>query len=137
MIQNATVEAEFRTSIGRAYYSCFLIARDQLFGVDRLRLTGRIYRLLSLSQGNSHEVVIKAVANHPSLPPAKGKRISEQLRQLKDNRIQADYTRDPQSPKMASVFTIHQVNDWPGLAHVSMILASNLIPDLRSIPTFP
>ena len=136
-MQNYTGEAAFRTSIGRAYYSCFLTARDQLFNIDAANLTRRIFRSLNLPRGNSHEAVIKALANHPSIQPARAKRLSDQLRQLKDNRIQADYTRDPQNPRRASVFATHQVTDWSGLAHVSMILASNLILDLKSIPIFP
>ena len=136
-------EAECRTAITRAYYSCFLVARDQMFDIDQSRLTSgkrkRISRIASSKrtrQLGSHDLIIAAVANHGTLKAARAKRLSDQLSELRDMRVQADYFRNPQNPNTVSVFARYAVSDWEALAHFAMTLASNLLPDLQRIPRF-
>ena len=136
LIAGAPKEGEYRTVIGRAYYSCFLVARDQLFGVDQRRLTPKLKRRLTRKGklAGVHEVILIALASHPGLRPGQQMRLSSQLGQLKDMRVHADYMRHPGTT--ASALTKYGVRDWDGLAHFAMTLASNLIADLRKLPRF-
>ena len=127
-------EAGHRTAIGRAYYACFLTARDQQFGIDQRTLTTSVKKRLKRRKNlGSHEVIIVALSMNKSVRPVVAKRLSDQLGELKDMRIQADYFRDPSHRGTTSVFARYAVSDWLGLAHEAMTLASNLLPDLRKV----
>lgn len=135
---NAVNEADYRSAISRGYYSCFLVARDQLFGIDGVGLTAGIRRQITGSQrGGTHDAVIKGLANNRLLRPQRAKRLSDQLGQLRNTRVQADYYRNPAHQRTVSIFTTYRVNNWADLAHATMTLASNLLPDLQSVPAFP
>ena len=130
-------ESRHRTAIGRAYYACFLVARDQMFGLDGATLSGPVRRrVVGHRRAGSHEVVLEAIKSHPRLGPARGKRISDQLGQLKDMRIQADYYRDTQNRNTISIFTTNTANDWIGLANAALALASNLLPELQRLRSY-
>lgn len=138
LVTNAIGEADYRSAISRGYYSCLLTARDQLFGVDAVGLTAALRRQLTGSRrGGTHEAVIKGLANNSRLRPQKAKRLSDQLGQLRDTRVQADYYRNPAHQRTLTIFTKYGVQDWAGLTHAAMALASNLLPELQSVPTFP
>ena len=133
---NSSDEAELRTAVGRAYYACFLRARDQLFGIDARRLTASVRKRLNPKRKKnlgSHEIIILALSMNKSVRPAVAKRLSDQLAELKDMRIQADYIRDPTDQRTTTVFARYAVSDWLGVAHHAMTLASNLFPVLKRI----
>ena len=137
LVQGAARESEFRTVIGRAYYACHLSARDQLFDLDGRLVTSRIRKQLTSgkgTRGGSHELIIRALASHGRLTPGLQKRLSDQLSQLKDMRVQADYIMDHGTN--ARAFTKYNAQGWPGLAHAAMTLASSLLPDLLKLPRF-
>ena len=131
-------EADLRTAIGRAYYSCFLVARHQLFGIDGRGLTNSVKKRLSQGRRNkspgSHEAVLLALSTNKRVRLGVAKRLADQLGELKDMRIQADYFRDPTHRETTIIFSRYSVTGWLELAHQAMTLASNLLPDLERIP---
>lgn len=134
LVTNGTAEAEYRTAVGRTYYACHLIARDRLFGTDGRGITRQVRTQIAGSRSaGPHEVIIKAVAQNPHLSPVQAKRLSDQLSELKDMRVQADYFRDPAHSRTTSIFAKYGVRDWSGLANAAMALASNLLPSLRHL----
>jgi len=98
----------------------------QLTGAIRRRLTGK-------RQAGSHEVIIEAIKQHPQVMPIRGKRLADQLAELKDMRVQADYYRDPMNRGTTSIFATYNVSDWSGLSKAAMTLASNLLPELQRL----
>jgi hypothetical protein len=134
LVTNGTNESDYRTAIGRSYYACHLVARDRLFGIDGRQITAKVTKqIVGKKRVGSHEVIIKAVAQNSHLRRAHAKRLSDQLGQLKDMRVQADYYRDPLHKRTVSIFAAYNVKDWPGLANAAMTLASNLLPSLRQL----
>lgn len=129
-------DATYRTTIGRAYYSCFLHARDAMFGSDGIGLTSKlkkqILRAANKKSGGDHEAVVLALSQHKKVRPGKAKVLSDQLGQLKALRVQADYKLDSLSPELVRLFSDYSVKDWKGLAHTSLTLASQLLPSLKS-----
>lgn len=136
-----TDEASCRAAVGRGYYACFLIARDQLFGPDGMRLTNpqrkQILKASGKKAGRDHEAVIQAVALHPRLGPGQRKVLADQLAQLKDARVQADYIRDSSSPSTLGTFGKYGVTSWLDLAHATMALASQVFAMAARLPAYP
>ena len=142
LTQDYTSEAADRNAIGRAYYACFLTARDQMFGLDQSRWNNSVSRQVSSrlprrsrSRG-SHNDIQNALATHQGIRPGQRKRLKDQLGELKDLRIQADYILDPTHSRTTNLHARYGVSGWEGLAHQAMALASNLLPDLRQVPTW-
>jgi hypothetical protein len=134
LVTNGSSEAEYRTAIGRSYYACLLLARDQLFGTDGRQITAQVRtQIAGARNAGSHEVIIKAVAQNSHLRRAQAKRLSDQLSELKDMRVQVDYFRNPLHRGTVSIFAAYGVGDWSGLANAAMALASNLLPSLRQL----
>lgn len=129
----ANDEASHRTAIGRVYYSCHVIARDQLYGIDGLRLTSAARKRLTNNSNSDHMAIIISVGRNTYLRPGRAKRLSDQLNELRDMRIQADYVRDPSQRGTVTVFQKYNVSDWQGLAPAAMTLASNLLPELQQL----
>jgi len=80
--------------------------------------------------------MIRALANHKRLSPGNAKRLADQLNELKDMRLQADYTMAPGNLQSSNIFSKYGVADWDGLANVAMAFASNLIPELQKLTSF-
>ena len=88
----AATEGVLRSAISRAYYAIFILAREQLFGSDGAELTQRVkkklrkdYRKkLSKDLVGSHQEILFAVS-------LKKITLSQQMRQLYQARINADY----------------------------------------------
>ena len=111
-------EADYRSSISRAYYACHLVARDALFGVDA-----------GGGRRPSHRTVINFVANTPGL-----RQDARMLRRLKRMREVADYVTDSSHPDVQRVFASGPASDWAGLATRALAVADALIPRLRALP---
>jgi len=129
-------EAALRTAISRAYYSVYLTVRDRLFGCDGVGLTNNVKKKLEkrikqrgLSTG-SHANVISAVA----LLPAKGittpMTLSQQIDELQDARIHADYNFG--IDKLKDV----PYNTWLEYSEKMVALASQLLPATKRLPSF-
>jgi hypothetical protein len=129
LVANTHDEASLRSSIGRAYYACHLTARDSIFGVDHNQLSstarGREFKNLS-----DHHLVIRAVGEHSNAKGGAGKRMADQMLQLKEMREGADYYRDPSGRVVGSIFTKYDVRTWEELANQAMAIASNILPEL-------
>ena len=124
-------ESSARTAVGRAYYACWLTARDRMFGKDGVRLRpGKLKQILRGRRGASHEAVLTAVGQNGALTPGNRKTMSDQLRELRDLRVQADYYC---AAAPTSLFSRYAVNDWEGLAHTSLALASNVYPQVKKL----
>ncbi len=76
-------EAEFRTSVGRAYYAVFLIARDRLFALGKLD---------SIERPDLHLKVVAGVRNIK-------RQLGDQLDTLRRYRGQADYVLSAQDTR--------------------------------------
>ena len=118
LTRTAENEADYRSAISRAYYSCHLTARDALFGVD----AGGGGR-------PSHRTVVKSVANAPGL-----RQDARMLRRLKRMREVADYVTDSSHPDVRRVFASGPASDWASLAARALAIADALIPRLRALP---
>ena len=118
LARTAESEADYRSSINRAYYACHLVARDALFGVDA-----------GGGRRPSHWAVIKAVAKRPD-----GENSAHRLWKLKAMREAADYVTDSSHPDVQGVFAENHVSDWAGLADWALAIAGALIPRLRALP---
>ena len=108
-------EEDYRCSASRAYYSCLLMARDNLFGSDggSMRATESM-----------HRAVIDAI------PDA---RLSRRLDELRELRVQADYYTNPQHRRTRAVFKRHRVSTWASLAEKSLELANEILPALKEL----
>ena len=73
-------EAVYRSVVSRAYYSVFCLARNYVRDVDR-----------SEFHGNAHKELQDYLKNHPHRPR---KKIGNQLRDLHQHRLKADYDDD-------------------------------------------
>ena len=130
-------EAVHRSVIGRSYYTCYLISRDRMFGADGLWLTEKKIRNILGRAGGRHEAVVRAILNAPGLGPGTAKVLSDQLGQLKDMRVQADYYCDPKNQRTVNMFGRYGVANWGGLAHNAMVFASMLLPSLKQLGAVP
>ena len=118
-------EAASRTAVGRLYYSCYIEARDSMFGDDAVNWRGRGRR-------PSHRAVIEAAER--ALPPGPA---SQRFKRLKAMREMADYIRDPAHPEMQALFAARNARDWADLADEALGIARDLLPLLRQLPPAP
>jgi hypothetical protein len=131
-------EASYRVAIGRAYYCCFLTARDNLFGRDGVPTPRQVRNIAGRRQPGTHEVVGLALGNHPKMPNrGAALRQQQQLEQLKALRTAADYYLDSGGGRVQKVFRDNGVTDWHGLAVVAKQLADHMLPDLRGVRAYP
>jgi hypothetical protein len=64
--------------------------------------------------------------------------MSDQLGQLKNFRLQADYVRDNSSQKLALMLRNYSATNWHDLANAAMALASQLLPSVNNkVPRWP
>jgi len=121
-------DAELRTAISRAYYAVFLTARDALFGLDEQSSTAELRKIISkkhhLKFGgkpnkplNSHSRIIFSVLDKTS-----NYALYQQLDQLKEARVRADYKRDDKC-----LLEVGK-NSWREYAEENMQLAASILP---------
>ena len=115
LVQRGGEEEDYRCAVSRAYYACFLTARDKLLENDGTRMR---------ASESMHRAVIDAI------PDA---RVSRRLDALRELRIQADYYTNPQHRRTRAVFKRHRVNSWASLAEQSLALAEEILPTLREL----
>jgi hypothetical protein len=132
-------ETRWRAVIGRAYYACWLTARDRLWGTDG-RPTPEQERRFPRKHGRplgSHEQVIEALGINRSLPSlAKRKRQKDQLGSLKALRNAADYRHSDTSSEVRKLFTQYSVSTWAKLAEQALVIATEALPELQTHPKF-
>ena len=124
LILAAAGEEDYRTGVGRIYYSCHIDARDAMFGVDAVNWRGPGRR-------PSHRAVIRAAER--ALPPES----ADLFKRLKEMREKADYVRDPAHPEMQSLFAARDARNWSDLADEALAIARDLLPLLRQLPPAP
>jgi hypothetical protein len=133
-LAKAASEAEHRTATNRVYYACFLIARDRIFGDDRVGLTSTVKKKIEKKRNISeHEAVLRAIVNNAGIPKGFAKRLSDQLGELKAMREEADYYRDSERDEIAGMFERYKVSGWRGLAGHAATLARSLQPELGAL----
>ena len=115
LVLHSGEEEDYRSAISSAYYSCYLTARNNLFGVDGARMR---------AEESLHWFVVSAITE---------KRVSDKLNQLRQMRVQADYYTNPQNRRTRAVFKLHRVNSWAGLAGRSLEIAQELLPVLKAL----
>lgn len=121
-----------RAAISRAYYACWLTARDSLWGIDGHPSGSQAKRLTK----NTHEQVIQAVGLNQAEGDAKRKRQRDSLAQLKALRTAADYRHSDTHPAVDKLFQQYKVADWQKLAEQALVLASQILPELSRHPRF-
>ena len=138
---NAATEGCLRSAISRAYYSVFLTVRDQIFGEDGKQLkNNKLKKELNKSFQtktknkrylNSHEIVIFALSQLKSTVTLQPLALSQQLRQLREARVYADYTFNKQELKQIPF------NNWTDYAKQMVALTSQILPIARRIGIAP
>jgi hypothetical protein len=128
-------EAALRSAISRAYYSAHLVARDRLFGADGVRLTARIRRKIKKSlQLRSHKkqrelgmhvLVVFAVQERANIVT-----LSQQLDQLREARVDADYKTNQKCLKDIGK------QSWREYAEETMQLTALILPLLKRLPSY-
>ena len=121
LLMEAGGEAGYRSAINRAYYACYLMARDRQFGLDAAQWGGRGSR-------PSHRAVARALRERRSMRDA-----ARSLEHLRQTREVADYVRDPLHPEAQAQFSLHGVSDWRGLAQLSLLRARDVFAVLQSV----
>ena len=129
-------EGTLRSAISRSYYAVYLTVRDRLFGNDGTRLSGTTYRKLRekfrqnrRKDPRSHDLVIFAISE-TSAPNMLRLTLSQQLDQLKDARVDADYRFEPANLRHVPETT------WREYASKNVALASMLLPQARRLPPY-
>lgn len=117
LVQHGGDEEDYRCAVSRAYYACFLTARDNLFGNDGAR-----------ASESMHRAVIDAI------PDA---RVSRRLNELRELRVQADYYTNPLHRRTRAIFKRHRVSTWASLAEKSLALAEEILPMLKGLKPVP
>ena len=107
-------EAELRTSVGRAYYASFLVARDRLCEINVLPEWGRDFDKI-------HDKVIEKVSSVKS-------GLGNNLRNLRRLRTQADYVLSEEYPNYR-----HEYASWTQNWENANRLSSNLITHLPTL----
>lgn len=134
--QNSS-EGALRSAISRAYYALFLTVRDHLFGPDEIGLTRALKQELQRKfkkkrkwVRGSHELVILALRDMESTKRLLPLTLSDQISQLKEARVHADYH-----------FTLENLKDipketWREYARENIALASQLLAVARRLPSY-
>ena len=131
-------EGSLRTAISRAYYAVFLSVRDHLFGPDGANLTSRkrnkLVRKFRQAQKKSkwypgsHDLIIFSITDVILTGMVRPVTLSQQVSQLKEARIHADYDFTSQNLKNIPYST------WREYANESIALASQLLPLAEKLP---
>jgi hypothetical protein len=127
----ASNEGILRSAISRAYYAIFLLARDQLFGPDAVMLTKQTKKKLrrdfkksaNRDLAGSHQEILFAVSR-------KTITLSQQMRQLYQARINADYHLSAKN--LASISHA----SWRDFAKETVELAQLIQQDTARLPRF-
>ena len=136
-LAGSTSEAELRTAINRVYYACHLLARDRLFGDDKVGLKRRdIERLTGDKRNTEHTAVSRAIVQNTGVGKGPAKRLADQLSELRAMREQADYFRDSNRDQIQELFRRYNVSGWPGLARSAAIKAKSLVPEIGALQTY-
>lgn len=106
-------EAEFRTSVGRAYYAVFLIARDRLFILGRLDSIEEIPDL--------HSKVVKEVRSIK-------RPLGDKLDALRRIRVQADYVLSAQDTRYQQ-----QYGDWQNNWSRTQVIAEQIHTHIQNL----
>lgn len=101
-------EAEFRTAVGRYYYSAFLHARDRLLSLARIS---------SPDITDVHGKVVKATRE-------KKRSLGDQLDSLRRLRTEADYVMITSDPSLT---------DWSKNSSAAKKTADRIIPSLQTM----
>jgi uncharacterized protein (UPF0332 family) len=130
-------DAALRSAISRAYYAVFLTARDALFGIDEMSCTKavkvkiakkhQIYYGLKSKQPHlaTHQRVIFSV-----LDKTNNITLHQQLEQLKEARVRADYIRND-----ACLLEVNK-HSWRDYAEETMQLAALVLPMAKRLPLY-
>ena len=119
-------EARLRSAISRAYHATHLIARDRLFGLDARLFSKSVKKAIRrkiAGDVGSHALIIFAVSE-------KSKTVGQQLGQLKDARVIADYKLDQKHLAAAGK------NSWRDYAEETLALASQVLPSVKRLPRY-
>ena len=108
-------EEDYRSAVSRAYYSCYLTARNALFGIDGARMR---------ASESMHGFVINSISD---------KTIAGKLDELRELRVQADYYTNPRHRRTRAVFRKYRTNDWSDLARRALALATEIRPVLAEL----
>jgi uncharacterized protein (UPF0332 family) len=130
-------DAALRTAISRAYYSVFLTARDALFGIDELGST----QALKDNIAKKHKLRYGYRSKHPHLAvhqrvifsvldKTNNVTLHQQLEQLKEARVLADYIRSD------TCLTSVGKHSWREYAEETMELASLVLPMTKMLPRY-
>lgn len=128
-------EGALRSAISRAYYAVFLTVRDQLFGLDAISLSNkerkdleRKFRKAHSRAPGSHDLVIFALADVQPNKTVHPLTLQQQVRQLKEARVHADYHFTAGTLKGVAK------QSWREYAEECVIIASQLLPTTRRLP---
>jgi len=136
-LAGAKSEAELRTAISRVYYACHLLARDRLFGDDKVALKRKDVEKLTGDKRNSeHVAVSRAIAQNPGVRKGPAKRLTDQLGELRAMREQADYYRNSDRDEIKELFRRYNVSGWPGLARTAATRARSLVPEIGALQAY-
>ena len=125
----------YRTAIGRAYYACFLTARDRLFpGRDGPSRSQQ--RTFPAVQGSHLRIAAALAANRKLSAGAKGKRLKDQLEALMHARTAADYHKDSDQLVIDVFQNSGGATNWRECAVEQISQALMLHRELMVIPAF-
>jgi len=128
-------EGALRTAVSRAYYTVFLTVRDKLFGPDGKGLSRKVKKRLAkkferkLNPG-VHELVLLAIIDHPNIKEKKKITLYQQIAQLKEARVHADYHFSLENLKNIPYDT------WAEYTKKMIDLASLILPDAEKLPPY-
>lgn len=130
-------DAALRSAISRAYYAVFLTARDALFGIDELSCTKAVKKKIA----KNHHIYYGIKSKHPYLAThqrvifsvldkTNNITLHQQLEQLKEARVRADYIRNDTC--------LLEVNkqSWRDYAKETMQLATLVLPITKRLPSY-
>ncbi len=128
-------EAALRSAISRAYYSIFLVARDSLFGTDEARLTSGIRKRINrnyqtATHGRQRELGTHALVIFAVRDKTNNFTLSQQIDQLKEARVNADYKMSQQCIIDAGK------QSWREYAEETMQLAALILPIVKKLPSY-
>ena len=107
-------EANYRSAVSRAYYACYLTARDRIYGLDAQPQTA-----------SAHAGLIKEIRDRT---------LAEQMDKLMRMRVCADYRTS--LTRVREFFHENQIaNGWMDLADRAVSLANAMRQDLSQLPT--
>ena len=128
-------ETRWRAAVGRAYYACWLTARDRLFSVEGMPTRSQKNKIGRKPPG-SHWEVINGLGANEAMDRGRRKVQRDQLQTLKAMREAADYRNATTHAKVRDLFRTLDVATWEELADECLALASQVLPDMERVPRF-